>query len=122
MTGFDWTGYLDLAESLAGLAGDEAAQRSAISRAYYAAFHRGRDFLDRKTPTVPRDGSAHVEVRNRLAVDSRGVAQDLRRLHGWRKNADYDDICPFVIATQATTAVSLARRVVQDIDRLGSSI
>lgn len=118
MAGFDWTSYLDLADSLARQGGDEAAARSAISRAYYAAFHRGRNFLDRTAPAVPRDGSAHVEVRNRLAPHSRGIAQDLRRLHGWRKNADYDDVCPFASATQATTAISLARRVIREIDKL----
>lgn len=116
---FDWSAYLDLADALTRQPGNEAAGRSAISRVYYAAFHRGRDYLDRRTPAIPRDGSAHVDVRNRLAGYRRGVAQDRRRLHGWRKNADYDDVCPFTIATQATTAVHLARRVIQDIEKLG---
>jgi hypothetical protein len=36
---FDWTEYLDLAADLVGRRGDPASERTAISRAYYAAFH-----------------------------------------------------------------------------------
>lgn len=115
---FDWSAYLDLSDRLARRIGDEAAERSAISRAYYAAFHAARDLLDRRSPTVPRDGSAHAVVRDRIAAQSPAAGQDLRRLHGWRKNADYDDECPFVTASQATTAVALARRLVQEIGQL----
>ena len=35
---FDWNEYLSLATTLSEKA-DEASQRTAISRAYYAAFH-----------------------------------------------------------------------------------
>lgn len=35
---FDWREYLNLASILSGNA-DEASQRTAISRAYYAVFH-----------------------------------------------------------------------------------
>jgi uncharacterized protein (UPF0332 family) len=40
---FDWNEYLRLAQSLAEDEGD-AARRSAVSRAYYAAFNRARAF------------------------------------------------------------------------------
>ena len=45
MTPFDWTGFLTLAERLATDTGDEAAQRTAISRAYYAAYHAAASFV-----------------------------------------------------------------------------
>ena len=39
MTVFDWRDYLHLAERLSARQSDEAAHRTAISRAYYAAYH-----------------------------------------------------------------------------------
>jgi hypothetical protein len=36
---FDWNNYLTLAEELATRPGDEAAKRTAISRAYYCVFN-----------------------------------------------------------------------------------
>lgn len=43
---FDWVKYLTLAEELAERHGDEAAQRSAVSRAYYAVYCRARNTLE----------------------------------------------------------------------------
>lgn len=40
---FDWIEFLDLADDLARRRGDPAAERTAISRAYYAAFHLASD-------------------------------------------------------------------------------
>lgn len=115
---FDGSAYLDLSERLARQVGDEAAERSASSRAYYAAFHAARDHLDRRSPKVPRDGSAHAVVRDRIAAQSPAVGQNPRRLHGWRRNAADDDECPFATTSQATTAVALARRLMREIGRL----
>lgn len=46
---FDWSGYLDVAKELASVAltsaNKEAKLRSAISRAYYAAFILARNYL-----------------------------------------------------------------------------
>jgi len=46
---FDWNEYYQLSRELAGLATgiatEEAKMRSAISRAYYAAFCKARDYL-----------------------------------------------------------------------------
>ena len=39
MAGFDWTEFLDRADELGRRRGDPPAERTAISRAYYAAFH-----------------------------------------------------------------------------------
>lgn len=45
LTVFDWSADLDLAERLAHDGDDEAAQRAAISRAYYAAHHAAARFV-----------------------------------------------------------------------------
>ena len=53
---FDWSSYLDLADELAAFT-EEAAQRSAISRAYYAALGKAREFLE-------HDGRAFTSTEN----------------------------------------------------------
>jgi RNA-splicing ligase RtcB len=48
---FDWREYLNLARQLAGLQGSdysqEAVERSAVSRAYYAAFCWARNYAEK---------------------------------------------------------------------------
>ena len=51
--------FLTVARQLAG-ASTEAEWRSAISRAYYAAFHVAREFLEELQFVVPRADRAHV--------------------------------------------------------------
>jgi uncharacterized protein (UPF0332 family) len=115
---FDWSSFADLAQELSGRSGEEAAERSAISRAYYAAFHAARDYLDRTGPAVARSGSAHAEVRNRMFWSERRVGEGLRRLHGLRKHADYDDVYPDDLSADAVGAVSLAQALIHTIARL----
>ncbi len=56
---FAWSDFLPLAQELATRADEEAAARTAISRAYYAALGSARDhFLDQGI-VVPKAGPAH---------------------------------------------------------------
>ena len=59
---FVWADFLDIADERARRAGDEAAERTAIGRAYYAAFGAARDYLIRSGVTVPKAGRALVIV------------------------------------------------------------
>ena len=63
---FDWSDYLVLSDWLMGegiAPSDEAKYRSAISRAYYAAFHSGMGLLIRKKEFVPSgEGTDHGAV------------------------------------------------------------
>jgi hypothetical protein len=43
------------------------------------------------------------------------VEQNLIRLHTWRKEADYDDPCSFIVETQAVESVTLARALIDRI-------
>lgn len=115
---FDWGTYLDLADDLAAPGRDEAAGRSAISRAYYAAFHAGRDYLDGTGRSVSRGAGAHGEVIERVGAVAPDISQALRRLHGWRKAADYEDVCGFDVSRQAEFAVAVAKRVLASIEAL----
>src|SRR5260370_17418987 len=65
---FDWSHYLDLAQELFTQAAssqyEDANLRSAISRAYYATYHKARLSLHNKWGiSVPADASAHMAVR-----------------------------------------------------------
>jgi uncharacterized protein (UPF0332 family) len=84
---------LPLAARLAA-ATSEPECRTAISRAYYAAFHVARQLLEELGFRVPRADRAHAYLTMRL--NNRGHAQvqyaasDLHSLRSLRNQADYD--------------------------------
>lgn len=71
---FDWSQYRDLAQELVGqtksASSGEAKQRAAISRAYYAAFCKARNFLRDKekghAPASFRTGRVHGYVQDQF--------------------------------------------------------
>lgn len=89
----DGRDFYTLAQQLA-LRTTEAAWRSAVSRAYYAAFHVARQLMEDLGFTVPRVDRAHGHLWLRLSncgdsqVQHAGAnLNDLRRDRNW---ADYD--------------------------------
>ena len=112
---FEWDDFRGLAEELATRSGDEAAQRTAISRAYYACFHAGRGYLAEAGIAVDAGGGAHRQVRNELRSRSADAGEQLWRLHLLRKEADYDNPCSFDINEGAADAVLIARTLVARI-------
>src|SRR5947209_8102595 len=102
---FDWTEYLALAQELGGRrppvpAGPEARARSAISRAYYAAYVQARNYLRDKDhdPALPSSGQAHEYVRRQFWRSRdrrrRRVATLLHSLRVVRNQTDYEDSIP----------------------------
>ena len=103
---FDWVEYLTVARYLNGdveACGDEGRWRSAVSRAYYAAFcharNYARDIFGYRPRYIPQD---HEDVRRefanaaqRLAGEQRkqiaNVALQLENLRRWRNECDYKD-------------------------------
>jgi len=89
---FDWLEFLKLAEQLSGNT-DEASQRSAISRAYYFAYHVAHERALSKTYRRPEDGTSHNSLWSHYErnsnPDCRRVAFLGRRLHERRVRADY---------------------------------
>ena len=92
---FDWKDFLNLARHLNGEAisySQEASLRTAVSRAYFAAFRHAlgraieRDSFEAKGRAEDH-GRLREHFRNRKA---RGVATKLDRLNEWRGQADYD--------------------------------
>jgi uncharacterized protein (UPF0332 family) len=97
---FDWRKYLDVAESLSvtdwGI-DREACLRSAVSRAYYAAFGSARSRAREKRLRTRQSAAEHGEVSVFFAQQygdaGEEIAKLLGRLRTNRNVADYDDVC-----------------------------
>lgn len=118
---FDWADLLDLAEELVQRTGDEAAERSAISRASYACFCTARRSLDPDGLRIPKSGSGHAIVWTAFHTGPtrthRRIANQGRRLRLWRSKSEYDDTYPD-LSKEARTAVDVARRLLSDLASL----
>lgn len=112
---FNWINYLELAEFLVSHKGsfdEEAGKRSAVSRAYYAAFCHARNYAESKLNFTPsKKAEDHGKVRQKFlqqADDSISeIGAMLQQLRDWRNNCDYvNDYCPdqFVVKAAISTA------------------
>jgi uncharacterized protein (UPF0332 family) len=111
----DETGFLELADELS-TGSRQADWRTAISRAYYAAFHKARTLLQQGGFRVPDAEQAHAYLWLRLSnsghqdVDNAGAR--LQRLRRMRNRADYDFRHP-VDAAAAISYIEIATDTVQ---------
>lgn len=110
--------FLTLARQLAA-GSTEASWRSAISRAYYAAFHVARNLLEDLGFAVPNGDQAHAYIYRRLQncanaqVASAGMALD--RLRSERNRADYD-LHWRITQTSASSQIVAAERIILSLD------
>jgi uncharacterized protein (UPF0332 family) len=92
---FDWNLYLQLAKRLSA-AGDDASKRSAVSRAYYSAFHAASSAIKSHNvatdPRHARDRHQRIWIAyiNSSARGCRQIGSDGQRLKYDRQEADYD--------------------------------
>ena len=106
--------------------GGAAECRSAISRAYYAAYLVGVAYLDRMGFSVANNHQSHVAVQRGLNNSGnatlRVASADLITLHVERRRADYDtkDRRPESVAN-AEVWVKLAAKVIAELDRVRDS-
>lgn len=125
---FDWTEYLTLAAELASTANPpiaEAKLRSAVSRAYYAAFCKAKSHcISRNECTVPTDGAAHLVIalhfrrgQGNSSRVRRKIGENLARLRRDRNCADYDDTVPN-LPQVAKKALVMARMTTADLAML----
>lgn len=119
MMSFDWSEYFELAQELIGqtaaAAGQEARQRAALSRAYYAAFCRARNHLrDKERHSLPVGGRVHAYVRDQFLNSAdpvrNQIGHDLNRLRIDRNKVDYDDSV-LTLGTMITRDMTFAQRV-----------
>ena len=85
--------FLTQAQRLVSLAGKED-WRSAVSRAYYSAFHVAREFMEDLGFTVPQADRAHgylwLRLQNCGEPSLVQLGRDLQELRRQRNFADYD--------------------------------
>lgn len=122
---FDWGGYLELADELGDAASEDALAvarwRSAVSRAYYAAFHHARGHLEAtRGEVVGRPGqSVHQAVARALKSGQNEMEQrvgdKLWELRGYRNAADYDGDAA-VDAVQVAVSLVLATEIITDLE------
>lgn len=99
---------------------EEARQRSAISRAYYAVFCTARDIFDPEHKyRAPTEGSSHAKLWKQLKQDPereefRYIGERASRLGEYRRQADYDchvtDL-PYVVYEAIANAEDLKERL-----------
>jgi uncharacterized protein (UPF0332 family) len=129
---FDWEDYLRLAEALlrerSRLAPEEACLRSAISRAYYAAFASVRNFArQREGLFLGKSGSVHKSLVEHFKCSPdrvrKQVGNDLNRIRGCRASADYDDIFkdprgPRSLLDAAEASLTWAREILKTLSSI----
>jgi uncharacterized protein (UPF0332 family) len=110
--------FLTLAQQLA-LATTEAAWRSAVSRAYYAAFHIARELMEDLGFTVPHADQAHRHLWLRLSncgdAQTEQAARRLNDLRRERNRSDYDLKRPMPKAA-AQSQLPFAAQIIQALD------
>jgi len=124
---FDWSDLLALAEALVrdpnSPGPEEASLRSAISRAYYAAFCSARNFARAKDGLVVSKGPrAHGQVIGHFKAtrdrSRRKIGTDLDRLRVNRNKADYDDVLVRKPTSLAQSSVAMAQNVLNTLNSL----
>jgi uncharacterized protein (UPF0332 family) len=109
--------FLLLAKRLAN-GSTEAEWRSAVSRAYYAVFHIGREFMQSLGFRVPRDDRAHKYLSWRLSNSgnpaSKEAGFDLDSLRAQRNEADYD-LRRVVSKEVALSGIQFAEQIIQSL-------
>jgi uncharacterized protein (UPF0332 family) len=97
----------------------EAAWRSAISRAYYAAFHAARLFMEDLGFTVPRADKAHAYLWLRLANSGDPnlirAGNQLKDLREDRNRCDYD-LQRIIRQPFAVADIKEAEDIIQTLD------
>ena len=122
---FDWSEYLTLAQALADAApassSPEAHQRTAISRAYYAAFIQARNRLRdiERRPVPYMNVHEHIIQQFKYSRDYRRqrIGNELSILRSQRTKVDYDNIVPNLPALM-DQLLDRARRIVTLLNRL----
>ena len=98
---FNWQDFLTFAENINFAPNnpgpEEAALRSAVSRAYYAAFHAALEFGVSEGFSSQRSGEDHFGIRRYFQQYKpneirRKIASELQRLYDNRRKADYEKL------------------------------
>ena len=121
MPPFDWLDYLELAKHLSK-SDKEAALRSAISRAYYAAFNQVRAYCVSKGMYLPRTTDSHQVVWDKFKEGRtlRGVYINGDLLKQQRVHADYKNEPIERLEDTVAQAIRYAELVLHFLDQLAT--
>jgi uncharacterized protein (UPF0332 family) len=124
---FNWSDFLTLARELVGRKvrpydSREAKARSAISRAYYAAFIEARNFLrDKEGKEASATDHPHAFVidnfRKNTNPTRRRIGDKLDELRRYRRYADYQDRL-YDIPKRVNISLQLADEIIRELERL----
>jgi uncharacterized protein (UPF0332 family) len=121
---FDWSAYRTVAETLKDDV-DEASQRSAISRAYYCAYHQALNHLaEHHNFQISEDRPAHDQVWREFSgkgLSYREVWNKGDKLKKLRVDADYRSDAVISVDT-TTTSLKLADRIVECLQQIHRQI
>jgi uncharacterized protein (UPF0332 family) len=124
---FNWSNFLTLATTLVNVSNEsevaEAALRSAMSRAYYAAFCAARNFLYERGELSPtRTGQDHGRVKDHFKNSNHKAMQQigywLERLFEKRVQADYENTFPGNLTSEAQFSIISAEKVLNRLAQL----
>jgi uncharacterized protein (UPF0332 family) len=119
---FDWNEYLVLAERLARDQPNEAMLRSAISRAYYAVYHRASQYIRSKSLVLPSQRLDHKIVWRTIKSGSDLRRQDVGNrgdaLKQKRVKADYYGVFQGDLPRSTQDALLEAQELLDLIDKL----
>jgi uncharacterized protein (UPF0332 family) len=93
----------------------EAAERSAVSRAYYAAFGCARNYAQNALGFTPQAGSEdHRRLREHFRQQGLlRLASDLNRLRAWRNACDYERQVA-QLSNYVRVGIQLASTIIQE--------
>jgi hypothetical protein len=119
---FEWKAFVALAEDLQTYADkshySEAYRRTAISRAYFAAFCHARNYAIAFLHFSPRDDlDHHGRLRAHLKTKRRaGDAARLDQIRQWRNSADYvDDLSSVDLPLTVSAAIAQSQKVFESL-------
>ena len=113
---FDWANFWDLAQHLEIFGKDnphleQAAFRTAVSRAYYAAFGVVREYaVNKNAPEITGTYKDHRGVIEFLKKYNAKIGTKLSKLQSWRKDSDYEDMP--VSSQKVENALTYAKEVI----------
>jgi uncharacterized protein (UPF0332 family) len=115
---FDPQHFLNLATNLASDAkyNDEARYRTAISRAYYAAYLVGRKKLELTGYTFSREENTHQTVIGFIRRINPAIGDMLSKLRKKRNDADYE-LDNQISSYTTSYFLSLAETVIEEANR-----
>ena len=127
---FTWKDFLTFAENIKAAPNvpgpEEAALRSAVSRAYYAAFRAALEFGKQNGFTATRSGEDHNKIREHFRKSKTNhdknldISTQLNRLHDLRRQADYENTLKQKPENMVYYAINMAKKVFERIEELSN--